>query len=121
MKEPGLLADTFARAVSLDRVLDFLLEDPTGAAQFTERIEVAEHSHVRVGRVMRVLVPSRIAIRALGSAHERDPSLPHDDFRIPALCCDADIQASGCLRRGQGLSKERIPPVWSRRRKDLSQ
>ena len=40
-------------AVALDRVLDLLLEDPPRAAELAQAVEVAEHRHVRVGRVAR--------------------------------------------------------------------
>ena len=61
-KSPRCLADPAAFAVAADGVADLLLEDPPGAAQLAQAVEVADDRHVRVGGVLRVVVAAGVAV-----------------------------------------------------------
>ena len=66
-----------------------------------------------------VPVPARVAVAALGGAHEREPRLPHHDLRIPPRGGNPEVQPRGDLRGRDRLGKERVSTVWARRRKYL--
>ena len=121
LEEPSLFADPLAASVGLDRILDLLLEDPARPAQLAQAVEVAEHRHIRVGGVLLVLVPAGVAVGALGGAHQGEPRLAHDDFRVPALRGDSEIKPCRRLRRGNRPREERVAPVGPGRREHLRQ
>ena len=112
-------ADALALAVLLEGVLHLLLQNAPGAAEFAQAVEVAEHGHVRVGRVVLVLVPAGFPKGPLRRAHQRQPDLAHDQFGAASRGGDAEIAASRRLLQRLGAGKERIPPVRPRRWEDL--
>ncbi len=79
---PRCFADPAARAVARDRVADLLLDDPPRAAQLAQAVEVADQRHVRVGRVLGVVVAAGVAVAALGGAHQRQPALRITTFGL---------------------------------------
>ena len=119
LEESAVFAHALADAIGLDGVLHLFLEDPAGPTQFAQAVEVPEHGHVGVGRVLEVLVPARVAVGALGSAHEREPRLPHHDLRIPSLGSNPEVQSRRDLRGRHRVGKERVPTIGARRRKHL--
>src|SRR5262249_57823938 len=74
LKQASRFADPLAGSISLDRILDLFLENPSRSSQLAQAIEIAEHGHVRVSGILLVLVATGIPISALGSTHEGKPN-----------------------------------------------
>ena len=121
LEEPALFTDTAALTVAADRVADLLLEDPPGAAQLAQAVEVPEDRHVRVGGVLGVLVAAGVAVGPLGGTHQREPDLAHHDLGVAALGGDTDVATRRSVGGGHRASEERVAPVRTRRREDLCQ
>ena len=88
-EEPLVFADPPAQAVALEGVPDFFFENPPGAAELAQAVEVAEHGHVGIGGVVAVALagrpdPAGVAIGALGRAHDGEERPAHHHLRVSA-------------------------------------
>ena len=114
------LADPLAAAVAGQPVADFVLDDPPGAAQLAQAVEVAEQRHVRdrpdlSGR----LLAAELGVGLLCRGQERQVDPQHDHLGAAALGGDADVQPGVALLRRMDLGKERIPAIRAGRREDV--
>ena len=118
-EQPALFSDAFTVPIAADRALHLFFQNAPGTAQFAQGVEVAEHGHVRIGRVVQVLVASRLRVRPLGRAHEREPGSAHQHLGIASGRDDAQIEPTGHVLHGPRAGKERIPPIRPRWRRHL--
>ena len=118
-KQPLRLAEPLAIAVALEGVLDLLFQDPPGAAELAQAVEVAEHGHVGVGRIVPVTRTAGITPRPFRRAHQRQQHPPHRLLRVAALSGDAHVLARISLRRRHAAGEERIASRRSRWREDV--
>ena len=119
LEEAAPLTDAPTLPVPPGGILNFLFEDPAGAAELAQAVEVAEHGHVRVGGVHLVSVPARVAVGLLGRAHQRKPHPAHHRLRVPARAGNTEIQTPGRRLRRLRLGEEGVPPAWAGRREHL--
>ncbi len=113
------LAQASALAVLAQAAGDLVLDQPAGAAQLAEAVEVAQQGHVRVGGVLGVGGAAAGEVELLGGRHQGEVGLHQDPLGAAALGGDAEVEAGGGLRGGHGHGEERVAAVGAGGREDL--
>ena len=119
LERAGRLADALAVPITTDRALHFFFQDPPRSAEFPQRVEVAEHGHVRIGGIGLVGIAARALVGTLRRAHQREPRPTHEHLGVAARRDDAEIEASRHLLRRADAGEEGVVPRRPRRRKYL--
>jgi hypothetical protein len=104
-----------------------VLDDPTSSTELAQAVEVAEHSHVRIRRILRRSGSPFAVVCALRGGHEREVGTEQHDLQAAALSSYSQIEArvarAGCrgvrIRRAHRAGEEGVAHVGARRRKDL--
>ena len=118
-KEALRFTEPDALAVPLERVLHLLFEDPPGTPELAQAVEVAQDSHVGVGRIVTVAGAAGLAPAPLRRAHEGKQDPAHRLLRVAALGGDAEVPACVLLGCGHGAGEPGVPALRPRRREHV--